>query len=119
MNLDVTVNAPQAVTVAVKAAVEGTVIIIPLQQLTVRPTAPHKCSSRHDTSCPHPRPQPGLARRARARVRVARLAPLFNFTRGVPKGYLISWMGDSSNTHTVSLFSLALNTLALILSLLQ
>jgi hypothetical protein len=39
----------------------------------------------------------------RAGARVARLSPLFNFTRGVPKGYLISWMGDSSNTHTIFL----------------
>jgi hypothetical protein len=54
----------------------------------------------------------GPARRARARV--ARLSPLFNFTRGVPKGYLISWMGDSSYTHTVFL-----SHGLLILSLLQ
>jgi hypothetical protein len=39
----------------------------------------------------------------RARSLVTRLTPILNFTRGVLKGYLISWMGDSSNTHTVFL----------------
>jgi hypothetical protein len=39
----------------------------------------------------------------RASARVARLSPLFNFIRGVPKGNLINWMRDSSNTHTVFL----------------
>jgi hypothetical protein len=48
-------------------------------------------------------PSAEARRGERARARVARLSPLFNFTRGVPKGYLISWMGDSSNTHTVFL----------------
>jgi hypothetical protein len=47
----------------------------------------------------------GSARRASERVcTCARLSPLFNFTRGVPKGYRISWMGDSFNTHTLFLF---------------
>jgi hypothetical protein len=38
---------------------------------------------------------------ASERARVAHLSPLFNFTGGVPKGYLITWMGDSSDTHKV------------------
>jgi hypothetical protein len=58
---------------------------------SVRPTAPpaRLDSTRHVT------PTPSARRGKRARARAARLSPLFNFTRGVPKGYLISWMGDS------------------------
>jgi hypothetical protein len=87
MNLDIAVKAPQVVTSAVN-------VVRPSDRTTitvnvVRPTTP--------------RPRPGSARRASTRACVAHLSPLFNFTRGVPKGYLISWMGDSSNTHTVFL----------------
>jgi hypothetical protein len=49
------------------------------------------------------RPSARLALGERASACVAHLSPLFNFTSDVPKGYLISWMGDSSNTHTVFL----------------
>jgi hypothetical protein len=33
---------------------------------------------------------------------VSHLSPLFNFTRGVSKCYLLSWMGDSQNTHVLT-----------------
>jgi hypothetical protein len=41
------------------------------------------------------------------RARVARPSPLFNFTRGVPKGYLISWMRHSDPNIWIRTYAIA------------
>jgi hypothetical protein len=115
------INAPQVVTVAVwgllvtftiKESLTANSTFTIMESLTAKRCArpaihhvhPHRTTPLGMTR-PRPRPQPwpGSARRASAHARVARLSPLFNFTRGVLKGYLISWMRDSSNTHWVFL----------------